>query len=78
MPKTDIFQIEQIQSRNTSGDLNQRITREMSDFLSSLSSQIQRAINEAIKDQILPEIQASIWEPDRAKCPKKGGEAPVR
>ena len=37
-----------------SGELNQIITREMSDFMSTVSSQIQRAINEAFSDQILP------------------------
>ena len=39
-----------------SGELNQRITKEKSDFMSTVSSQIQRAINEAISDQILPQI----------------------
>ena len=43
-----------------SGELNQRITREMSDFMSTISSQIQRAINETVSDQILPQIQATL------------------
>ena len=43
-----------------SGELNQRITRESSDFMSTVSSQIQRAINEAISDQILPQIKATL------------------
>ena len=43
-----------------SGKLNQRITREMNDFMSAVSSQIQRAINEANSDQILPQIQATL------------------
>ena len=41
-----------------SGELNQRITPEMNDFLSSVSSQIQRAISEAINEQVLPQINA--------------------
>ena len=43
-----------------SGELNQRITKEMSDFMSTVSSPIQGAINEAISDQILPQIQATL------------------
>ena len=39
-----------------SGGLNQRIPRKMS----TVSCQIQRAINEAISDQILPPIEASL------------------
>ena len=43
-----------------SGELSQRITQEMGDFMSTVSSQIQRALNEAISDQILPQIQATL------------------
>ena len=32
----------------------------MGDFMSSVSSQIQRPINEAISDPILPQIQATL------------------
>ena len=39
-----------------SGKLNQRITQEMKDFVSNVSSQTQRAINE----QVLPQIQATL------------------
>ena len=49
-----------IEFNRLSGELNQRITREMSDFMSTASSQIQRAINEAINDQILPQIQVTL------------------
>ena len=44
-----------------SGELIQIITREMSDFMSTVSSQIQRAINEAFSGQILPQIQAAVY-----------------
>ena len=43
-----------------SGELNQRRTQEMGDFMSTVSSHIQRAINEAISDQMLPQIQNTI------------------
>ena len=39
-----------------SGELNQRITTEMSDLMST----VKRALNEAISDQILPRIQATL------------------
>ena len=42
------------------GELNQKFTGAMSDFMSTESSQVQRAINEAISDQILPQIQATL------------------
>ena len=56
-----------------SGELNQRITREMSDFMDSVSSQIQRATNEAINDQILPQIQTSLKAGDGSNARKKVG-----
>ena len=40
-----------------SSELNSRISREMDDMLNNVSSQIQRAINEAINSQVLPQIQ---------------------
>ena len=43
-----------------SGDLNRRFTQEMGDFMGTVSSQIQRAINEAISVEILPQIQATL------------------
>ena len=43
-----------------SGELNQRITRAMGDFMSTVSTQIQRDINEAISDQVLSDIQATL------------------
>ena len=43
-----------------SGELNQRITKETSEIMSTESSQIHRAVNGAISDQILPQIQATL------------------
>ena len=43
-----------------SGELNQEITRDMSDFMSTVRSQIQRAEFDAISVQILPQIQATL------------------
>ena len=43
------------------GELNQRSTQEIGDLMSTVCSQIQRAINEAISDVILPPIQATFW-----------------
>ena len=43
-----------------SGELNQRIAQEMNDLMCSVSSQIQRAINDAISEQVLPQIQATL------------------
>ena len=56
-----------------SGELNQRLTREMSDFMSIVSFKIQRAINEAISDQILPQIQATL-DLDKDTCLKQDGK----
>ena len=43
-----------------SGELNQRITQEINDLMSSVSSQIQRAKIDAINEQALPQIQATL------------------
>ena len=40
-----------------SSDLNSRISREMDEMMNSVSVQIQRAINDAISNQVLPQIQ---------------------
>ena len=60
-----------------SGDLNQRTTREMSDFMSTMSSQIQRARNKAISDQILPQIQATL-KSGQGHVPERRWENPAR
>ena len=41
-------------------ELNQRITQEMNDIMCSVSTQIRRTINEAISEQVLPQIQATL------------------
>ena len=38
-------------------ELNSRISREMDEMMNSVSVQIQRAINDAISNQVLPQIQ---------------------
>ena len=49
----------------------------MGDFMSSVSVQIQRAINEAISDQILPQIQATLRS-GQGLMPERRWEVPVR
>ena len=44
-----------------SSELNSRISREMDEAMNSVSVQIQRAINDAISNQVLPQIQKSLW-----------------
>ena len=43
--------------KKLSSDLNSRISREMDEMMNSVSVQIQRAINDAISNQVLPQIQ---------------------
>ena len=43
-----------------SGELNLRISREMDEMMNSVSVQIQRAINDAISNQVLHQIQNAI------------------
>ena len=43
-----------------SSELNSRISREMDEMMNSVSVQIQRAINDAISNQVLPQIQNAI------------------
>ena len=38
-------------------ELNSRISREMDEMMNSVSVQIQRAINDTISNQVLPQIQ---------------------
>ena len=45
--------------------------------MNTVSSQIQRAINEAISDQILPEIQATL-RAGQGQLPERRWEVPVR
>ena len=43
-----------------SGELILRISREMDEMMNSISAQIQRAINDAIGSQVLPQIQNAL------------------
>ena len=47
----------QVEINRLSSELNSRIFREMDEMMNSVSSQIERAINEAITSQVLPQIQ---------------------
>ena len=40
------------------GKLNQRIAQEINGLMSSVSMQMQRVINQAIKEQVVPQMQA--------------------
>ena len=42
-----------------SSELNSRLSRELDDMMCSVNSQIQRAISDAISNQILPQIQSA-------------------
>ena len=43
-----------------SSELNSRLSREFDDMMSSVNTQIQRAISDAISGQILPQIQSAL------------------
>ena len=43
-----------------SNELNSRISRKMDEMMKSVNVQIQRAINDAISNQVLPQIQIAI------------------
>ena len=42
-------------------ELNSRLSRELDGMMSSVNTQIQRAINDAIGSQILPQIQTALY-----------------
>ena len=50
----------QAEINKLSSELNSRISREMDGMMNSVSVQIQRAINDALSNQILPQIQNAI------------------
>ena len=49
-----------VEINRLSSELNSRISRELDEMMNSVSVQIQRAINEAISSQILPQIQNAV------------------
>ena len=56
-------------------ELNQRITQEMDELMSSAGIQIQRAISEAINEQVLPQFQASL-KANSGQMTQKGQSVP--
>ena len=60
-----------------SGELIQKITQEMGDLMSSVTSQIQRCIHDAINEQILPQIQATL-RIEQGQIPERRWEVPSR
>ena len=60
-----------------SGEFNQRITQKMNILMNSVSSQFRRAINDAMNEQVLPQIQATLRSGQR-QVPSRGWEAPGR
>ena len=58
-----------------SSELNSRISREMDEMMNSVSVQIQRAINDAICNQVLPQIQNAIMA---GSGPEKDGTFQLR
>ena len=58
-----------------SSELNSRISREMDEMMNSVSVQIQRAINDAISTQVLPQIQNVIMARSGHRT-RKGWDVP--
>ena len=59
-----------------SSELNSRISREMDEMMNNVGTQIQRAINEAISSQVLPQIQNVIMAGSGRET-RRGWEVPV-
>ena len=59
-----------------SSELNSRISREMDEMMNNVGTQIQRAINEAINNQVLPQIQNVIMAGSGRET-RRGWEVPV-
>ena len=59
-----------------SGELNLRIPREMDEMMKSVIVQIQRAINDAISNQILPQIQ-NAFKAGSGQTKQKGWNVPT-
>ena len=58
-------------SNRLSSELNSRISREKDEMMNSVSVQIQRAINDAISSQVLPQIQ-NVLTAGSGHMPQKG------
>ena len=59
-----------------SSEFNSRISREMDEIMNSVSVQVQRAINDAISNQVLPQIQNAIMA-GSGHMTKKGWNVPA-
>ena len=59
-----------------SGELNQRISREMDEMMSSVSVQIQRAIGDAISNLVLPQIHI-VLKAGSGHATQKGWNVPA-
>ena len=59
-----------------SSELNSRISMEMDELMNSVSVQIQRAINDAISNQVLPQFQNAIMT-GPGHMTKKGWNVPT-
>ena len=59
-----------------SSELNSRLSREMDEIMNSVSVQVQRAINDAISNQVLPQIQNAIMA-GSGHMTKKGWNVPA-
>ena len=62
--------------KKLSGELNLRISREMDEMMNSVSFQIWRAINDAISNQILPQIQ-NPFKAGSGQTTQKGSNVPA-
>ena len=58
---------------NLSSELNSRISREIDEMMNSVSVKIQRPINDAISNQVLPQIQ-NASKAGSGPCNTKGME----
>ena len=65
-----------VEINRLSSELNSRISREMDEMMNSVSVQIQRAINEAISSQILPQIQNAVMA-GSGQLTKEGWNVPA-
>ena len=61
----------QAEINKLSSELNSRISREMDEIMNSVSVQIQRAINDAISNQVLSQIQ-NVISAGSGRVTKKG------
>ena len=66
----------QAEINKLSSELNSRKSREMDEMTSNVSSQIQRAMKEAINTQVLPQIQ-NVMMAGSGRVTKKGWDVPA-